>query len=112
MYNYWNEVGELYFIEVYSNGCYKPIGDVTFCKDDMPIVIGDKAYRGKGIGTKVIKTLIERAKELGFKEVEIEEIYSWNKHSQKLFTNLGFVPIKETAKGMSYKLILANDSKS
>ncbi len=34
------------------DGGYIPIGDVTFSQEDMPIVIGDKAYRGKGIGEK------------------------------------------------------------
>jgi RimJ/RimL family protein N-acetyltransferase len=106
MYNYWNGVGELYFIEVYENGHYEPIGDVTFCKEDMPIVIGEKSYRGKGIGTKVVRKLIERAKELGYREIEVEEIYNWNIASQKLYTNLGFKPHKKTTKGMSYKLIL------
>ncbi len=105
MYTYLNENGELYFIEVYSNGYYQPIGDVTFWKEDMPIVIGEKTYRGKGIGTKVVKKLIERAKELGYKEIAIEEIYSWNIASQKCFTNLGFIPNNKTTKGMSYKLV-------
>lgn len=106
MYTYLNGIGELYFIEVYSNGYYRPIGDVTFCKEDMPIVIGDKDYRGRGIGTKVVKKLIERARELGYEEIEVEDIYSWNTASRKLFTNLGFKPDKKTAKGMSFKLIL------
>lgn len=62
MYEYLNEHGELYFIEAGENGNYKPIGDVTFWQNDMPIVIGDKNYRGKHIGRKVILALIERGK--------------------------------------------------
>ena len=50
MYRYLNNAGELYFIEVLENGTYKPIGDVTFWQEDMPIVIGDRNYRGKKIG--------------------------------------------------------------
>lgn len=42
MYEYLDKIGELYFIEVLENDEFIPIGDVTFCKDDMPIVIGDK----------------------------------------------------------------------
>ena len=53
MYRYLNNVGELYFVEVLDNGTYKPIGDVTFWQEDMPIVIGEPAFRGKGIGRKV-----------------------------------------------------------
>ena len=37
MYRYLNNAGELYFIEVFENGTYKPIGDVTFWQEDMPI---------------------------------------------------------------------------
>ena len=44
MYEYLNHHGELYFIEVMEKGVYKPIGDVTFWKDDIPIVIGEKRY--------------------------------------------------------------------
>ena len=106
MYTWWNQAGEVYFIEVLENKIYKSIGDVSFKQDDMPILIGDKNYRKKGIATKVIRKLIERGKELGYKELEIEEIYSWNLDSQKLYTNLGFKPFKETKNGMSYKLIL------
>ena len=106
MYTWWSQVGEVYFIEVLEDEIYKSIGDVSFKQDDMPILIGDKNYRKKGIATKVIRKLIERGKELGYKELEIEEIYSWNLDSQKLYTNLGFKPFKETKNGMSYKLIL------
>ena len=48
MYRYLNDAGELYFIEILENGTYKPIGDVTFWQEDMPIVIGDASYRDKG----------------------------------------------------------------
>lgn len=48
MYTYLNQAGELYFIEVLESGSFRPIGDVTFWQDDMPIVIGDPHYRGEG----------------------------------------------------------------
>lgn len=66
MYSYLNEQGELYFIEVLEGDKYIPIGDVTFSCNDMPIVIGVKSYRGKGIGRKVIMALVERGKQLGY----------------------------------------------
>ena len=50
MYNYLAARGELYFIEALENGAWTPIGDVAFSREDMPIVIGEPAYRGRGVG--------------------------------------------------------------
>ena len=106
MYRYLNNAGELYFIEVLENGTYKPIGDVTFWQEDMPIVIGEPAYRAKGIGRKVISALIERGKELGYGHLEIGEIYDWNEGSRRCFESLGFVACEKSEKGSSYRLKL------
>ena len=106
MYRYLNNAGELYFIEVFENGTYKPIGDVTFWQEDMPIVIGDPAYRGKGIGRKVIAVLAERGKELGYSYLEIGEIYDWNEGSRRCFESVGFQAYEKTDKGAKYKLTL------
>lgn len=106
MYRYLNNAGELYFIEVLENGTYKPIGDVTFWQEDMPIVIGDPAYRGKGIGRKVISALIERGKSLGYDHLVVGEIYDWNVGSRKCFEGVGFEPCEKSEKGSSYKLTL------
>ena len=106
MYRYLNEAGELYFIEVCENGAYKPVGDVTFWQEDMPIVIGDPAYRGKGIGRKVISALIERGKELGYDHLTVEEIYDWNIGSRRCFESAGFVACEKSEKGSSYRLAL------
>lgn len=104
MYRYLNDAGELYFIEVCENGTYKPIGDVAFWQEDMPIVIGEPAYRGKGIGRKVISTLIQRGKDLGYDHLEVGEIYDWNEGSRRCFEKAGFVPYEKTEKGSSYRL--------
>lgn len=106
MYHYLDNEGELYFIEIKENDTFLPIGDVTFCKDDMPVVIGDKLYRGRGIGKKVIATLINRAKELGYDSINVNEIYFHNEASKRLFTSLGFVPYEKTDKGYRYELII------
>ena len=106
MYRYLNNAGELYFIEVCENGAYKPVGDVTFWQEDMPIVIGDPAYRGKGIGRKVISALIERGKELGYDHLTVEEIYDWNIGSRRCFESAGFVACEKSEKGSSYRLSL------
>ena len=106
MYRYLNNAGELYFIEVLENGTYKPIGDVTFWQEDMPIVIGDPAYRGKGIGRKVISALIERGKSLGYDHLAVGEIYDWNAGSRRCFESVGFVAYEKSEKGSSYRLSL------
>ncbi len=106
MYEYLNDRGELYYIEVLDKNRFVPIGDVTFSKEDMPIVIGDKNYQGKGIGKKVVKALIKRAEELGYKEIKVGEIYTYNIASQRLFESVGFRKSGNTANGFSYTLIL------
>jgi len=106
MYQYLNNVGELYFIEILENNEFIPIGDVTFWKNDMPIVIGDKNYRNKGIGKKVIEALIGRAKELGYQEIKVREIYTYNIASQRLFESVGFKKSGNTANGFSYTKLI------
>ena len=106
MYRYLNNAGELYFIEVLENGTYKPIGDVTFWQEDMPIVIGDRNYRGKKIGRKIVSALVERGKELGYDHLEIGEIYDWNEGSRRCFESVGFQAYEKTEKGAKYRLLL------
>lgn len=106
MYSYLNSIGELYIIELKEADEFKPIGDVTFCKDTLPIVIGDISYRQKGIGKLVISRLINRARELDFDELNIKEIYNYNLGSKKLFTSLGFQKKTSSENGSSYTLKL------
>ena len=106
MYRYLNKAGELYFIEVLERGAYKPIGDVTFWQEDMPIVIGDPSYRGNGIGRNVISALIERGKDLGYDHLEVGEIYDWNEGSRRCFESMGFHTYEKTEKGSKYRLPL------
>lgn len=106
MYRYLNNAGELYFIEVFANNAYKPIGDVTFWQEDMPIVIGNPSYRGKGIGRKVISALIDRGKELGYDHLAVGEIYDWNEGSRRCFESMGFRSYEKTEKGSKYRLSL------
>ncbi len=106
MYTYLHNAGELYFIEILESGRYRPIGNVTFWQEDMPIVIGDPSFRGRGIGRKVISALIERGKELGYNHLSVEEIYDWNAGSSRCFEHLGFTAYEKTEKGSSYRLTL------
>ncbi|NQG97948.1 GNAT family N-acetyltransferase [Streptococcus suis] len=103
MYEYLSTNGECYFIEIVENGQFLPIGDVTLFRDDFAIAIGDKRYWKKGIGTKVLHRMIERASEVGLEEILVEEIYDWNTGSRKLFEKCGFEAVEKTKKGWSYK---------
>ena len=104
MYHYLEKRGEVYFIEILDNGTFRPIGDVTFWQEDMPIVIGEPQYRGKGIGKQVISALIQRGKEMGYEYLQIGEIYEWNIVSRRCFESLGFREHKKTDKGASLRL--------
>ncbi len=108
MYEYLNRKGELYFIEVHTPEGWKPIGDVTFWQKDMPIVIGDAACRGRGIGKKVVRRLVERGRELGYDTLYVNEIYSFNAASRKCFESAGFRPYTATEKGDRYVLAPAD----
>lgn len=106
MYEYLNNAGELYFIEVLEDTVYKPIGDVAFWQEDMPIVIGDRNYRGRKIGRKVISALIQRGKELGYDHLNVGEIYDWNEASRRCFERAGFRAYEKTDNGSRYLLRL------
>lgn len=106
MYRWLDEHGELYFIETLRNGVFQPIGDVTFSRDDLPIVIGDRQARGQRIGRRVLSALLNRARELGYSDVSVREIYAWNPISRRCFESLGFRQCARTEKGYSYTICL------
>lgn len=106
MYGWLDRHGELYFIEIWEEGAWRPVGDVTFSQQDMPIVIGEAACRGRGIGRAVVAKLVERGRQLGFPFLEVREIYYYNEGSQRLFTGMGFRPVEDTGKGYRYRLDL------
>lgn len=108
MYHYLQEHGELYFIEYKGENAdrFVPVGDVTLGKEDIPIVIGDRRLRGKGIGKQVIRALIDRARALGFATLRVADIYDYNMGSRKLFEGCGFRVAEATEKGHAYVLTL------
>lgn len=104
MYEYLDAHGELYFIEVREGRRYIPIGDAAFRQEDMPIVIGDKNYCGRGIGRKVIETLVQRGKMLGYGCLYVQEIYEYNAASRRSFESVGFCACERTDKGNRFVL--------
>ncbi len=105
MYRYLDQRGELYFIELLQDGKFVPIGDVTFWREDMPIVIASP-YRNRGIGKKVVSTLVSRAADLGYNCIYVNTIYDYNIGSRRCFEAVGFVPFEKTNNGHRYKLTL------
>lgn len=108
MYHYLEARGEVYFIEwkAPDSPDFRPVGDVAFWPEDLPIVIGEKSLRGQGIGRAVVQALVGRARELGFPRLQIREIYSFNAASRAMFEGLGFRAIAATPNGNRYELLL------
>ncbi len=106
MYRYLDAHGELYFIEILEQNCWKAIGDVTFWQEDLPIVLGDRAYRGKHIGRRCLSALIQRGRELRFPRLYVNEIYDYNIGSRSCFESLGFCACEKTEKGNRFYLDL------
>ena len=65
-------------------------------KDDnsveMQIVIGEKNYWGKGIGTEAISLVVSEAKKLGYKKINAE-VRPENKRALRLYEKMGFKKI-------------------
>ncbi len=72
----------------------------------MPIVIGDKNYRGKKIGEKVVQALIRRGIQLGYTTLRVNEIYDYNIGSRKCFEKNGFISYEKTDNGNRFILEL------
>lgn len=103
MYAFLDKKGELYFIELLRDGTYIPVGDVTLCRDDLPIVIAPD-FQGRGIGKRVILGLIREAKRRGWDHLAVEEIYQDNLASRRLFEGCGFQKAAATEEGDGYRL--------
>ncbi|MBQ4321232.1 MAG: GNAT family N-acetyltransferase, partial [Oscillospiraceae bacterium] len=100
------EHGELYFIEILEDGAYLPIGDVTVKQENPPITIWFGQYRSRGIGTRVMRAVIARCRELGYPKISNSSVYKWNTVSQKLHETLGFTKTGESETEYFYTLDL------
>lgn len=108
MFEYLYDAGELYFIEVLECGDYITIGDVTIKEVNPPIAIWYAKYRGKGIGTAVMKAVIARLKDLGVEKITASSVYKWNEVSLKMHRGLGFTIIEETEEEYFLELFLSD----
>ena len=107
MYSYLESNGDLFWIEFREKGEWFPIGDVTLSQENLPIVIGNPTYQHQGLGRKVLKALIDLARQRGWTELKVQEIYTFNRISIRCFESIGFVESGATEKGLSFVLTLS-----
>ena len=106
MFEWLNNNGELYYIQIKAGEDFISIGDVTIKDVNPPITIWYENYRGIGIGTKVMKTVINRLKELGYEKIIGTTVYKWNNSSQRMHEKLVFIKIDENDDEYIYELTL------
>lgn len=104
---YLDRVGEFYFIQVLENGEYVSVGDVTIKSENPPIAIWQSKYRGIGLGTKVMKAVMNRLSNLGYEKITGTTIFIWNLESQKMHEKLGFYRVGETDKEYIYEYLIS-----
>ena len=68
--------------------------------------IGNPTYQHQGLGRKVLKALIDLARQKGWTELKVQEIYTFNPISRRYFESLGFVESRRTESGVGFLLKL------
>lgn len=82
---------EVYIIEILTSAGWFPIGDAALCGEaGVPIVIGEAAYRSCGFGTRVLRLLIERGRDLGLPRLVVQGVYAYNDRARRLYERAGF----------------------
>ena len=112
MCEYLDSAGEFYTIEALRDGVFVPVGDCTVKPVNPPIAIWYPEYRGRGIGTAVMKRVLLRLKELGFKRVTGSTVYKWNPVSRRMHESLGFRLSGETETEWKFDLDLEGFAES
>ena len=90
MYKYLNQNGDLFYIKYKNRLC----GDVCLQPDGEINIVVSKPFQNKRIGRRVIREIIQLAKEKNISEV-YAEIYSFNTQSQRMFESIGFQRVEE-----------------
>ena len=106
MYSYLERHGDLFWIEFREKEGWFPIGDITLSQNNLPIVIGNPTYQHQGLGYKVLKVLIDLARQRGWTELKVQEIYTFNPISRRCFESLGFMESRRTESGVGFLLKL------
>lgn len=93
MYRYLCRNGECYYIKYKDRGKWRLIGDISLYNGQIAVVIA-KEWQNRHLGRKCVRALLERAKNIGCKQIEVK-IYPFNRQSQKMFLSVGFVKISD-----------------
>ncbi|MFR1756414.1 MAG: GNAT family N-acetyltransferase [Thomasclavelia spiroformis] len=93
--NEFDEIDErAYHVVVYQDNCAIATGRMYF-EDEKTMILGRiaviKEYRGTGLGSKVVKSLENKAKELNCTTVKL----SAQQRAQMFYEKLGYQPIGE-----------------
>ena len=90
MYKYLNKHGDLFYIKYKNRLC----GDVCLQPSGEVNIVIAKPFQNKHIGRRVIKEIIQLAKEKQIPELHAE-IYTFNTQSQKKFQSIGFAKVDD-----------------
>ena len=90
MYHYLNQHGDLFYIKYKNRLC----GDVCLQPSGEVNIVIAKPFENKHIGRRVIKEIVQIAKEKEIPELHAE-IYTFNTQSQKMFQSVGFEKVED-----------------
>lgn len=88
MYKYLNRHGDLFYIKYKNRLC----GDVCLQPSGTVNIVIAKPFQNKHIGRRVMKEIIQVAKEKEISKL-YAEIYTFNTQSQKMFQSIGFTQV-------------------
>jgi RimJ/RimL family protein N-acetyltransferase len=70
-------------------------GEIYIAEDRIPklcrIIIGDKSFRGKGLGIIIVNELLKLAFKITDSETAELNVYDWNTSAFKCYRNCGFI---------------------
>lgn len=82
---------EVYVVEVDDDGTWRAIGDAALCQAaGTPITIGERAFRSRGLGQRVLALLVRRARALGWSRMVVSGIFTDNVRARRLYEGAGF----------------------
>lgn len=90
MYKYLSRHGDLFYVKYKNRLC----GDVCLQSSGEVNIVIAKPFQNRHIGRRVIKGIIQLAKEKHISELHAE-IYTFNTQSQKMFQRIGFTKVDD-----------------